>query len=229
VRLAEELLDAPRSYETRITRARIAYQLAGVNGQQGKTAEAVAYYRQALALARENETALDLQRQVLVYNNLAYQLHLLNDPEAADYARTGLQFAREKGTRTHQSYLLSTAGEIALAQNDLDAAEKFFMEGLQLAEQLRIPERIAGLTANLGLVAERRQDHEQALELLTDALARANQLGASHLAVRIRMWLVPLLPPEQARNYLREAREIAETSHYARLLDDIAQVEQELI
>ncbi|MCL4487316.1 MAG: AAA family ATPase [Chloroflexi bacterium] len=229
LRLAEELLAAPRGFETRITRARMIYQLAGVTGQQGKIAEAVAYYWQALALVRENETALDLQRHVLLYNNLAYHLHLLNDPEASEFARTGLQFAREKGTRTHQSYLLSTSGEIALAQNDLDAAERFFSEGLELAEQLTIPERIAGLTANLGLVARQRGDTARARELLTDALARANQIGASHLAVRIRMWLAPLLPPDQAWTYLREAREIAEAGHYARLLDDIAQLERESI
>ena len=97
LRLAEELLAAPRGYETRITRARMNYQFAGVVGQQGKIAEAVAYYRQALALVREDDTALDLQRQVLLYNNLAYQLLLLNDPEAAKYARTGLEFALRKG------------------------------------------------------------------------------------------------------------------------------------
>jgi tetratricopeptide (TPR) repeat protein len=229
LRLAEELLAAPRGYETRITRARLVYQLAGVTGQQGKIAEAVAYYRQALALVRENETVLDLQRHVLLYNNLAYNLYLLNDPEAAEYARAGLQFAREKGTRTHQSYLLSTSGEIALAQNDLDAAERLFSEGLELAEQLAIPERIAGLTANLGLVARQRGDTARARELLAEALERANQIGSSHLAVRIRIWLASLLPPDQARSYLRQAREIAESSHYVRLLEDIAQLERESI
>jgi len=177
---------------------------------------------------RENPSALDLLRQIMLYNNLAYHLHLLGDPAAADYARAGIKVAQEKGSLTHLSYLLSTSGEIALAQNDLDAAEKSFAEGLAIAEQVTIPERIAGLTANLGLVAQRRGLTELARRSLSDALVRADQLGVRHLAVRIRLWLVPLLPPLDARNRLREARTIAEESGFSRLLDEIVQLEQEI-
>jgi tetratricopeptide (TPR) repeat protein len=208
-----------------VTLAKLKYQLAGALGQQGKIEEAIALYWQALALVRENETALDLQRHILLYNNLAYYLHLQGDPAAAEYARAGLEFAREKGSLTHQPYLLSTSGEIALAQNDLDGAEEFFAEGLRLAEQLVIPERIAGLTANLGLVAKQRGQTELARQQLSDALARADELGASHLATRIRIWLAPLLPPGETRQRLREARATAEASGYVRLLEELAQIE----
>ncbi len=229
LREAEKLMTAPRSFESHLTPATLKYQLAGALGQQGKIQEAIALYRQVMALVAENPDTLDLQRHILLYNSLAYYLHLEGDPSAAEFVRAGIKLAREKGSLTHQPYLLSTSGEIALAHNDLDAAQDLFAEGLRLAEELVIPERIAGLTANLGLVAQRRGQAELARHRFADALARAEQLSASHLATRIRIWLAPLLPPDEARRCLGEARAVAETSGYLRLLDEIAQLERALL
>jgi DNA-binding SARP family transcriptional activator/tetratricopeptide (TPR) repeat protein len=225
---AERLLAQPRSFKSRVTLAKLRYQRAGTLGQQGKTQEATALYWEALNLVRQDETAMDLQRHILLYNNLAYQLHLLGDPSAADYASAGLKFARDKGSLAHQPYLLSTSGEIALARGDLDAAERFFAEGLSLAKRLPIPERIAGLTANLGLVAIKRGWVEAAIQRLREALDLAGGLGAQHLAVRIRIALAPLLSRNQALALLREAREIAAESGFGKLLDEIAASEQAL-
>lgn len=228
LREAERLMAAPRSFESHLTPARLEYQLAGTLGQQGKLAEAITLYRQALALVDENPEMLELQFQILLYNNLAYNLYLEGDPSAFDYVRTGLQLARDKGSLTHQPYLLSTSGEIALARNELDAAEDLFTEGLRLAQDLSIPERIAGLTANLGLVALQRGDSDLARQHLTDALARADKLSANHLATRIRIWLAPLLPPDQAREQLRDARRTAEASGFRLLLEEMAQLEHQM-
>jgi tetratricopeptide (TPR) repeat protein len=136
--------------------------------------------------------------------------------------------AQEKGSLSHLPFLLSTSGEIALAQNDLDAAEQYFSQGLALAEGIPIPERIAGLTANLGLVARRRGQNDLARQRLSDALEQADQLGARHLGVRIRIWLAPLLSAANARQRLREAGDLAEQGGFHRLLDEIAQLEQSL-
>ncbi len=228
MREAERLMAAPRGFESRLTPARLKYQLAGALGQQGKLREAIALYLEALALVDENPDALDLQLHILLYNSLAYYLYLERDPSASDYARAGLKLARDKGSLTHQPYLLSTSGEIAMAQGNLDAAQDLFSEGLRLARDLNIPERIAGLTANLGLVARQRGDSELARRQLTDALAQADQLSATHLATRIRIWLAPLLPPERARDRLREARRTAEASGFDLLHQEIAQFERRL-
>jgi hypothetical protein len=114
-------------------------------------------------------------------------------------------------------YLLSTLGEIALAANDLDLAERYFAEGLALAEQLSMPERLAGLTANLGLVARARGQNDLDIHRLSTALARADVLGTRHLAAQIRLWLAPLLPVAQAHTYLAEVRAFAEYSGRQRL------------
>ena len=210
---------------SRVSLAQLKYQLAGIVGQQGRAAEAVALYREALALTLQDQQALDLLRQIMLYNNLAYQLHLLDRlPEAAGFAQAGIQLAQERGSLTHLSYLYSTSGEIALAQGDLDLAEKYFNEGLSLARQVPIAERIAGHTANLGLVALRRGQLELARARLRQALAQAQAVGAGHLGVRIRLWLAPLAPPKETAQLLAEARAVAQQSGYFGLLEEINQL-----
>src|SRR5690606_32992525 len=128
--------------------------------------DAVAHYREALAIAAEGgEDAV--KWYILAHNNLAYHLHLHGDPSALTYARMGLSVAQERGAISLQPYLPSTLGEIALAQNDLATAERHFSEGLALAERLAMPERIAGLGANLGLVALRRGQTALAIHRLS--------------------------------------------------------------
>lgn len=65
-----------------------------------------------------------------------------------------------------------------------------------------------------------------ARERLTRAMALADELGAQHLATRIRTWLIPLLPADQARSVLREARAIAEQGGFGILLDELAGLEK---
>ena len=99
-------------------------------------------------------------------------------------------------------------------------AEQSFAEGLALAEQLSLPERMAGLTANLGLVAAQTGQTALAIHRLSTALARADALGTVHLAAQIRLWLVPLLPRPEARAMLAEARAMAESGGRKRLLEE---------
>jgi hypothetical protein len=102
-----------------------------------------------------------------------------------------------------------------------------FSAGLALAERLNIPERIAGLGANLGLVALYREQESLAIHRLSSALARADALGTRHLAAQIRVWLAPLLPPAEARTALAEARSIAEAGGRKLILQQIARLEQQ--
>ncbi|MCS6889831.1 MAG: transcriptional regulator, partial [Chloroflexus sp.] len=134
-----------------------------------------------------------------------------------------LALAEERGLLAMQPYLLSTAGEVALAQGDLATAAARFQQGLALANQFGIPERVAGLTANLGLVATRRGETACAVHYLSTALAQADTLGARHLAAQIRIWLAPLLPLAEARAVLAEAQAIAEAGGRQRLLAAIAE------
>jgi predicted ATPase len=222
VRQAERLLREQAPPTSQVSLAQIKYQLAGIVGQQGRAAEAVALYREALDLSLNGGQTLDLLRQIMLYNNLAYQLHLTGDQAAAaEHAQAGIRLAQERGSLTHLSYLLSTSGEIALANGDLDGAEAFFTEGLALARQVPIAERIAGHLANLGLVAVRREQAELARTRLREALAQADSVGARHLAVRIRLWLALLVSADEAAELLRQGRVIAKEAGYYGLLNEI--------
>ena len=208
--------------------AHITFELGSVAAQQGDLQRAVSLYREALEIAESASGPEALTRRILCHNNLAYHLHLLGDASAAEQAHIGFRLAQQHGALGMYPYLLSTLGEIALAQGDVESAERHFAEGLALAESFSAQERIAGLTANLGLVARKRGDTALAIYRLSTALARADALGAHHLAAQIRLWLVPLLPPAEARAHLAEARAIAEGSGRRRLLDEASQLEQQI-
>ncbi len=229
LREAERLLAEHKDMTgSNITPAQITYQLAGVVGQQGRSVEAIDLYRKALRLQERGEANLDIVRNIMLYNNLAYHLHLVGDPSAADYIRASIKLAREKGSLSHLPYLYSTSGEIALAQGNLDDAEKYFSDGLALAEQIPVPERIAGMTANLGLVARQRGDIPLARERLSGALELARKLGTHHLEVRIRIWLAPLLTREEAQICLATAHTLAKQDGLRSLLEEIVGLEKDL-
>jgi DNA-binding SARP family transcriptional activator len=213
-----------------IALAQVRFELGGVAAQQGDLLAALACYREALAVADKaaHDPAATTWR-ILARNNLAYHLHLLgNLDEAERWVAEGLRLANEYGTPGLQPYLLSTQGEIALARGDLAAAEASFMAGLTLARQIELPERIAGITANLGLVAMRRGQTALAVHYLSTALAHADTLGTRHLAAQIRIWLAPLIPPDQARAALAVARTLASNGERRLLLAEIDRLEQTL-
>jgi tetratricopeptide (TPR) repeat protein len=202
--------------------------LGSVAAQQGDLPHAIEHYRQTLAIAEQSSEPEMLAFRVLARNNLAYHLHLLGDPSALEVVQAGLRLALDNGVLAFQPYLLSTLGEIRLARGDVDAAEQSFNEALALSERLSIPERLAGLMANLGLVAQRRGETALAIHRLSTALARAEALNLKHLSAQIRVWLAPLLPGNEARAHLAEARSIAESSGRQRLLAEIEAASQRI-
>ncbi len=217
------LLASPQPDPERLAQAK--FELGSLAAQQGDLPQAIALYREALAVGESG--GLDVW-QVLALNNIAYHQLLLGDAAAQANAQRGLALARERGLLGVLPFLWSTFGEIQLAAGDLAAAEAAFSEGLELAEQLSNAERIAGLTANLGRVAARRGENALAIHRLSTALARADTLGTQHLAAQIRLWLVPLLPAAEARAALAEARAVAEGGGRRRLLAEAARLEAQL-
>jgi tetratricopeptide (TPR) repeat protein len=207
------------------------FQRASIAAQQGNLSEAVALYSEAMEIADHSDQPTAPQFRILSRNNLAYHMHLLKpgDLAAQAYADEGLRLAQEQGNLGMMTYLYSTEGEIALGRGDLDTAEQRFKDGLTLSERLNMPERVAGLTANLGLVAQARGESALALYRFSAAMAQADAIGTRHLASQIRLWLAPLLPPAEGRARLAEVRAFAESEGRARLLQQAAALEQQQI
>jgi DNA-binding SARP family transcriptional activator len=218
----------PAAQSNPLYRSQISFDMGNIAAQQGDLPTAISLFEESLEAAQESPPDLGSSLQILSSNNLAYHLLLAGDPAAQEFAEAGMALAREKGAIGLQPYLYSTLGEIALANDDLDSAERNFSEGLALAERITFPERIAGLTANLGLVAQRRGQLERAIHRLSMAQARADTLGTRHLAVQIRLWLAPLLPSTEARRLLAEARAMAENSGRRLLLEQVRRLEKDL-
>jgi DNA-binding SARP family transcriptional activator/Tfp pilus assembly protein PilF/DNA-binding Lrp family transcriptional regulator len=204
---------------------RVKFELGSVAAQQGNLERAVANYQEAIEASCENQDETSLAWCILAHNNLAYHLLLMKDPQAEKYARVGLKLAQENGMLGQQPYLFSTLGEIALANSDLESAKEFFRQGLRLALRLSMFERVAGITANLGLLALEQGDLSLAIHRLSSALSRADQLGTRHLAAQIRLWLAPLLPEEEGRRLLEEARAFAEGGQRRLLLEQAERLE----
>jgi tetratricopeptide (TPR) repeat protein len=210
------------------SRALASFTLGVVAAQQGDLARAVARFREVLTITKELPFDTADQWAVLAENNLAYHLHLLDDPTAGDHAEAGFRLANERGIQGFQTYLHSTAGEIALAVGELITAEQHFSAGLELAEQHNHAERIAGLTANLGRVAVQRGETTRAVAYFTSAREQAERVQAHHLVAQIRLWLAPLLPASEARQELAAVRTFAEQTGRGTLLDEASQVEARL-
>lgn len=204
--------------------ARVRFELGGVAAQQGQLEQAVALYRSALETACRSEDGQGMVWCILAHNNLAYHLLLMGRPGGQEHVTEGLRLAREKGMLGQLPYLLSTQGEIALADGDLATAQASFSEGLALAERLKIGERIAGLTANLARLDLARGDKLLAIHRFSTALAHAESLGTHHLAAQIRLWLAPLLPAEQAAALISAAKDFAESGGRQYLLKQIKEL-----
>jgi hypothetical protein len=93
---------------------------------------------------------------------------------------------------------------------------------------LTLEERIAGLTANLGLVALQQGKTDLAIQRLSSALKKAEAISTLHLAARIQLWLAPLLPGDEARIMIQGVHEFAQKSGRAGILNEAARLKQQL-
>ena len=213
--------------------AQVDFELGNIAAQQGRLPEAITAYEQVLTLTHlESDTAHarddTLRMQILAYNNIAYHLHLMGDPRAEETIQKALELALETGFLTVLAYLLSTWGEIALAQEEFATAESAFTQALAHAQRFHQPERIAGITANLGLLAIVRGQNELATHHLTTALTQADAISSRFLAAQIRLWLAPLVAITSARTYLEEASAIIAAGRYHRLQPQLQRLQERL-
>ena len=74
----------------------------------------------------------------------------------------------------------------------------------------------------------KKGEHQVAIYQLSKALGLADALSTQHLVAQIRIWLAPLLPAQEARLRLDEARAIIEGSQRKILLAEIEAAEQKI-
>lgn len=208
--------------------ARNAFLRGNLAAQRGDIAAARTAMQETIGRA---QAAREPFQEALGRNNAAYYAVLAGDLAAArSEIDAGLALAETWVLDVPRQWLFSTRGEIALAENQPQAAEDWSRRGLAVAERYGNAVQTANYRANLGLAAQRQCDLDGALQLLEQARAEAAPLSATYLQIAIDLWLVELLLARgertAANNALERARQQLATTPYPQLQAHAEQIAQ---
>jgi tetratricopeptide (TPR) repeat protein len=163
--------------------ARSTFQRGNLLAEAGVLHEAVAAFHTTIRLAH---AAGDLFQEVLGYNNAAYHTLLLGEQrQAAELLDAGMALAERHALQVPLQWLFSTAGEVALADAQWEAAEAWFKRSLSEAQHQRNQLQVAGAYAGLGRAALGQGDRPRAQEWLR----RAETQAAGQVAYRLQQQL----------------------------------------
>jgi tetratricopeptide (TPR) repeat protein len=145
----------------------IAFERGNLLANRGDLRAALAAFAEALQLARAVKNPL---YEAMAHNNLAYHAMLAGELDMAHkHMRDAEALAEQYALSFLWQYVHSTAGEIALAQGQLDTADRAFARALDAARAWDNRVHIANVRVNQALVAHTRNDLAQAHALLDEA------------------------------------------------------------
>lgn len=196
------------------------FELGNARAERGDLPAAMRLYQETADLAR---AAREPNQQVLALNNLAYHGMLLGETTAArHHIEEAIALADQYGLGMAREYLLSTAGEIELADGRWAEAEARFNASQAAAETHNNVAHVAKCRANLGLVAQGRGDLDSALILLEEAADLAAPLTARYMQAQIDLWLTEVYlrrgEVSAAAGALNRAEVRLADSHYRELI-----------
>ncbi len=150
--------------------------MGGASYFAGGLADAGDFYYRALRIV-DLLNNMPLKAQVLM--NLS-QIHVKqnNHPIAIEYLEQALTLRRQQGDRKSESDVLMNLGISYYEQGLIDAAEKHFLESLEIKEMLKTD--VAGMIKlynNLGLVAKNRNDNAKAVFFYNKTIELARLTG----------------------------------------------------
>ncbi len=149
---------------------------------------------------------------------------LTGDTAAArGFIEEALRVADQYGLNLPRQYLLSTRGEIELADANWDAAEEWIAASLAEARLHNNVAHMAKCRATLSQAARGRGDLDAALILLDEAAELAAPLAARFLQAQIDLWLTELYLDRgeiiAAAEVLKRGEDRLAGSHYRRLIE----------
>ena len=146
-----------------------------VYDDQGRYEEALAYYQQALAIARE---VGDRAEEGTTLHNIGGVYHAQGRyEEALAYHQQALAIAREVGDRAGEGTTLTSIGLVYHAQGRYEEALGYYQQALAIRRE--VGDRAGeGVTLNnIGGVYDNQGRYEEALEYYQQALAIAREVG----------------------------------------------------
>lgn len=160
-------------------KAPIVFELGNVKAQEGDLQAALSYFEQVIAFAEQQNDSLHI---ALGHNNLAYHALLLGDLALAKrHIDQAIAITEERDLATNRQWVYSTRGEIALAERDWEAADRWLTRGRAMAEHFNNRALLVGYQINLARLAWGRGQRETAAQLLQEAQQQAIKLGDRHL------------------------------------------------
>ena len=169
---------------------RVRFGLGNLSAQRGELVEARRAFEDSVLLAR---AAGEVFQEILSHNNAGYHALLAGDLVGArEHVDAGLALTEERGLSLPLVWLLSTRGEIALAEGQWDEARRWFERGLAEVEPYGHLALMANCRANLGLAARGSGDLDGALADLAAARDALSCLLDPHLQIRVDLWLAEL-------------------------------------
>ena len=169
-----------------------AYQmLATTFAEQGRWHEAIDAYRHVEQAAHALN---DIFHALLARNDVAYHAILLGD---LTYARKEVEavlaLVKRYKLQAAYFYVYSTYGELWLAEENWDEAERWLKRALaQIKQRNDTQAQVAELYASLGRVARGRGDLATAIRLLKRASSFIHQAAIPFQRTQIDLWLADL-------------------------------------
>ncbi len=150
--------------------------LGVVYGVTGDYATAIETYQQLLDIYRANG---DRKQIAVCLNNLAMASGQANNlTDARQWAKQGLQLARQEQNTFLETQALDTNGYVCLAAGDAEEARRYFLASAENAQMHRyLHEELAALL-NLGKAHTALREPEAALTTWQQALTLAKKIGA---------------------------------------------------
>jgi len=156
--------------------------------RQGQAEQAIAHYRQGLAVAEQLEPSKNVKRQKgILHADLADVLSDKKDFEEAKKAyEAALVIAKEQDDDRQMAAVEGQLGTLALMQNNLPEAAERYREALAIFQRLNEPEMEAVAHHQLGRVYEEAQQWDAAEQAYRES-ARINE-SQGNLAGAAQTW-----------------------------------------
>jgi tetratricopeptide (TPR) repeat protein len=147
--------------------AQIAFERGNLLANWGDLPAALPAYAEALRLAEESSNPV---YTAMAQNNLAYHTLLSGDVTSAQARiRAAEELTERYGLSFLRQFVHSTAGEIALAQGELDAATAALAQAFEAASAWDNRVQMANVRVSQAQVARSHGDRAQARALLNEA------------------------------------------------------------
>jgi CHAT domain-containing protein len=202
--LGKAILSAYRTGDT-ASQVRLLSMLGNGFNEERRFSEALTMFKRAIATT---ESTPDAGFPFMAYGGEAAALTGLHQTaQAKELLERALTAARSQENRVNEADLLVQMGEVALAEDNLDAAKSHFIQAGRIAGEMRLYRTLSYAMFDLANLDRQLGDIENAGDALTAGLKASRRLGDRYYVPRD---LTAMAELAVAKNKLRRADSLFE-------------------